>query len=130
MRSLCYLLLEPNAVSLLSKTVISTTKTNKKPGKLTLLSSLPSTNEINENYPNRIAAGFSYQTWIADLGEWPTYEQLEWDIREMKKMGANSLRVDFVWKHIEEAGDNQFQWDRYDHLIRTYRTKRAPFNVF
>ena len=26
-------------------------------------------------------------------------------------MGANSIRVDFVWQHIEEDGDNQFKWD-------------------
>jgi len=59
----------------------------------------------------------AYQTWIADLGEWQTDEQIEYDIREMKKLGVNSVRVDFVWKHIEEKGDNQFTWDRYDHLI-------------
>ena len=43
----------------------------------------------------RYAHGIAYQTWIADLGEWQTNEQIEWDLREMKKIGVNSVRVDF-----------------------------------
>jgi len=63
------------------------------------------------------AKGMAYQTWIADLGEWQTDEQIEYDFREMKKLGINSVRVDFVWKHIEQKGDNQFDFTRYDNLV-------------
>jgi len=64
----------------------------------------------------RFAHGIAYQDWIADLGEWQTDEQIDYDLREIAKIGANSVRIDFVWKHIE-VEDNVFQWDRYDRLV-------------
>ncbi|MBN1270402.1 MAG: putative Ig domain-containing protein, partial [Kiritimatiellae bacterium] len=30
----------------------------------------------------------------------------------------NSIRVDFVWQHIEEDGDNQWKWENYDYLVQ------------
>ena len=62
--------------------------------------------------------GIAYQTWNRPLGVWQTEEQIDYDLDEMVKMGANSIRVDFVWKHAEETGDNQFSWDNYDYLVR------------
>ena len=55
--------------------------------------------------------GIAYQTWNRPLGVWQTKEQIDYDLDEMVKMGANSIRVDFVWQHIEEDGDNQWKWD-------------------
>ena len=61
--------------------------------------------------------GIAYQTWNRPLGVWQTHEQIDYDLDEMVKMGANSIRVDFVWQHIEEDGDNQWKWDNYDYLV-------------
>ncbi len=61
--------------------------------------------------------GIAYQTWNRPLGVWQTHEQIEYDLAEMEKTHVNSIRVDFVWKHIEETGDNQFTWANYDYLL-------------
>ena len=61
--------------------------------------------------------GIAYQTWNRPLGVWQTKEQVDYDLDEMVKMGANSIRVDFVWQHIEEDGDNQWKWSNYDYLV-------------
>ena len=62
--------------------------------------------------------GIAYQTWNRPLGVWQTHEQIDYDLNEMVKMGANSIRVDFVWKHVEEDGDNQWKWENYDYLVK------------
>ena len=62
--------------------------------------------------------GIAYQTWNRPLGVWQTFDQIDYDLDEMVKMGANSIRVDFVWKHVEQNGDNQFEWENYDYLIQ------------
>ena len=62
--------------------------------------------------------GIAYQTWNRPLGVWQTFDQIDYDLDEMKKMGANSIRVDFVWQHIEEDGDNQWKWENYDYLVQ------------
>ena len=61
--------------------------------------------------------GIAYQTWNRPLGVWQTKDQIDYDLDEMKKMGANSIRVDFVWQHIEELGDNVWSWTNYDYLV-------------
>jgi len=65
-----------------------------------------------------IPHGIAYQTWNRPLGVWQTYKQIDYDLDEMKKMGANSIRVDFVWQHMEEAGDNQWSWTNYEYLVQ------------
>ncbi len=62
--------------------------------------------------------GIAYQTWNRPLGVWQTQDQIDYDLDEMVKMGANSIRVDFVWQHIEEVGDQQFKWANYDYLVQ------------
>ncbi len=61
--------------------------------------------------------GIAYQTWNRPLGVWQTQDQIIYDLDQMKKMGANSIRVDFVWQHIEEQGDNVWSWTNYDFLV-------------
>jgi outer membrane protein assembly factor BamB len=61
--------------------------------------------------------GIAYQTWNRPLGVWQTFDQIEYDLSEMEKAHVNSIRVDFVWKHIEENGDNVFNWANYDYLL-------------
>src|ERR1700690_4366755 len=62
--------------------------------------------------------GIAYQTWNRPLGVWQSWDQINYDLDEMVKMGANSIRVDFVWQQIEEAGDNIFDWANYDYLVQ------------
>ncbi|MBN1270540.1 MAG: beta-galactosidase, partial [Kiritimatiellae bacterium] len=69
--------------------------------------------------------GIAYQTWNRPLGVWQTYEQIEYDLDEMVKMGANSVRIDMVWQHIEgdgaasvAEGDNNFDWEKYDFFVQ------------
>jgi len=64
-----------------------------------------------------VPRGIAYQTWNRPLGVWQTHDQLDYDLDEMVKMGADSVRIDMVWQRIEGAGDNQFEWDDYDYLI-------------
>lgn len=70
-----------------------------------------------------VPLGIAYQTWNRPLGVWQSFDQLDYDLDEMVKMGANCIRVDFVWQHIEEKGDNLFSWDNYDYLIRACRQR-------
>ena len=65
-----------------------------------------------------IPHGIAYQTWNRPLGVWQTPAQIDYDLDEMVKMGANSIRVDFVWQYMEGDGDNQFRWDEYDYLVQ------------
>jgi len=62
--------------------------------------------------------GVAYQTWNRPLGVWQTPEQLRYDLDEMVKMNCNAVRVDFVWQHAEEKGDNQWSWENYDLLVQ------------
>jgi hypothetical protein len=70
-----------------------------------------------------IPHGIAYQTWNRPLGVWQTYQQIDYDLDEMKKMGANSIRVDFVWQHIEENGDNQWNWTNYEYLVQAAESR-------
>ncbi|MFA5338626.1 MAG: beta-galactosidase [Candidatus Omnitrophota bacterium] len=65
-----------------------------------------------------IPHGIAYQTWNRPLGMWQTFEQIDYDLDEMVKANVNSIRVDFVWKQIESAGDNQFDWTNYDYFVQ------------
>ena len=38
--------------------------------------------------------GVAYQTWNRPLGVWQTQDQIEYDLDEMVKLGANSVRID------------------------------------
>ena len=62
--------------------------------------------------------GIAYQTWNRPLGVWQSYEQIDYDLDEMVKMGANSVRIDIVWQHAEEEGPGIFSWDNYDYFIQ------------
>jgi hypothetical protein len=69
--------------------------------------------------------GIAYQTWNRPLGVWQTYEQIDYDLDEIVKMGGNSVRIDMVWQHIEgdgatsvAEGDNNFDWEKYDYFVQ------------
>ncbi|MDD2236707.1 MAG: beta-galactosidase, partial [Kiritimatiellae bacterium] len=61
--------------------------------------------------------GIAYQTWNRPLGVWQTHDQIDYDLDEMVKMGANSVRIDMVWKHIEEKGDGDYDWSNTDYFV-------------
>ena len=65
-----------------------------------------------------IPHGIAYQTWNHPLGMNQTFDQIDYDLDEMVKANVNSVRVDFVWKQIEAAGDNQFDWTNYDYFVQ------------
>ncbi|MDD4734814.1 MAG: YCF48-related protein [Kiritimatiellae bacterium] len=69
--------------------------------------------------------GIAYQTWNRPLGVWQTFEQIDYDLDEMVKMGANSVRIDMVWQHIEgdgamsvAEGDNNFSFEKWDYFVQ------------
>jgi GH35 family endo-1,4-beta-xylanase len=63
-----------------------------------------------------IPRGVAYQTWNAGIGQWQTREQIIKDLDGMQNLGANSIRVDFVWGHIE-TGKDVYNWENYDFLL-------------
>ncbi len=71
---------------------------------------------VTSNY--WIPHGFAYQTINSAVFATQTPAQIEYDMLEMKKIHADSLRVDFTWGEIE-TNDNVFDWTRTDHIIST-----------
>ncbi|HIE10584.1 MAG TPA: glycosyl hydrolase family protein, partial [Kiritimatiellae bacterium] len=65
-----------------------------------------------------IPHGFAYQTINSAVFATQSPAQIEYDMLEMRKVHANSLRVDFTWGEIE-TNDNQFDWSRTDHIVQT-----------
>ncbi len=63
--------------------------------------------------------GVAYQTWNRPLGVWQTNAQIDYDMDQFVKLGANSIRVDFVWEEIQLAGQGQFNWTNYDYLLKS-----------
>lgn len=60
--------------------------------------------------------GFGYQTINGNVFANQSKEQLSYDMLEMRKIHADSLRVDFTWGNIETA-DNVFDWTMTDHIV-------------
>lgn len=60
--------------------------------------------------------GFGYQTINGNVFANQSKEQLSYDMLEMRKMHADSLRVDFTWGNIETA-NNVFDWTMTDHIV-------------
>ncbi|MBN1268775.1 MAG: beta-galactosidase, partial [Kiritimatiellae bacterium] len=60
--------------------------------------------------------GFAYQTINGNVFANQTVEQLDYDMLEMRKIHADSLRVDFTWGNIETNND-MFNWTMTDHIV-------------
>jgi hypothetical protein len=65
-----------------------------------------------------VPRGFAYQTINPPVFATQTPEQIDYDFLEMKKMHADSLRVDFTWGYIEPTND-VYSWTATDHIIAT-----------
>lgn len=60
--------------------------------------------------------GVAYQTWNPEVGANQTFEQIEYDLTEFKKLFANSVRCEFVWSQIE-PGDDLYDFEKFDRLV-------------
>ena len=63
-----------------------------------------------------VPRGFAYQTFNPPVGASQSFDQLEYDLREFKKMHANSVRAEFVWNTVETA-PGVFDWSKPDFLV-------------
>lgn len=65
-----------------------------------------------------VPRGIAYQTWNPPVGANQSFEQLDYDLLEFKKMHANSVRCEFVWSQVQ-TGPQEWDWQRSDHLVAT-----------
>src|SRR6185503_8725658 len=63
-----------------------------------------------------IPRGMAYQTFNPPVGADQSFEQLEYDLREFKKIYANSVRCEMVWNEVERS-QGVFDWSRPDFLV-------------
>ncbi|MEW6157104.1 MAG: beta-galactosidase [Verrucomicrobiota bacterium] len=63
-----------------------------------------------------VPRGVAYQTWNPPVGAHQSFEQVEYDLTEFKKIYANSVRCEFVWSQVEVA-DDVYDWSKPDYLI-------------
>lgn len=54
-----------------------------------------------------IPRGIAYQIWNPPVGANQSLDQVEYDLNEIKKLHANSIRAEFVWGEVEPQ-DNVF----------------------
>ena len=60
--------------------------------------------------------GFAYQTINPAVAATQTAAQLDYDFLEMRKMFADSVRVDFTWGILEPTND-VFNWTMTDYIV-------------
>jgi len=63
-----------------------------------------------------IPRGVAYQTWNKPVGANQSLDQIAYDFREFKKLGANSVRAELVWSELEVRPDF-YDWEKADALI-------------
>ena len=65
-----------------------------------------------------IARGIAYQSWNPPVGANQSFAQLDYDLREFKKMYANSVRCEMVWNEVQRGPNNaDFDWRKPDFLV-------------
>ncbi len=74
-----------------------------------------------------VARGMAYQTWNPPVFANQSFEQIEYDLREFKKLHANSVRAEFVWSEIE-VQNNIFDWSKPDFLVQ--KAKELDLKLF
>jgi hypothetical protein len=74
-----------------------------------------------------IPRGIAYQSWNPPVGADQSFEQLDYDLLEFKKMYANSVRCEFVWGEVE-VKENQQDWSKPDHLVA--QAEKLGFKLF
>lgn len=63
-----------------------------------------------------VPRGLAYQIWNPPVGANQSFDQVDYDLLEFKKMYANSVRCEFVWSQIETR-EGQYDWSKPDHLV-------------
>jgi len=74
-----------------------------------------------------VARGVAYQTWNPPVGANQTFEQLEYDLVEFKKLYANSVRVEMVW-NVVETSPGVYDWQKPDYLVA--KAEELGFKLF
>ena len=64
-----------------------------------------------------IPRGVSYQIWNPPVGANQSLDQVDYDLLEIKKLRANSVRAEMTWGQVE-IGPGQYDWTKPDHLIQ------------
>src|SRR6266404_1044262 len=63
-----------------------------------------------------VPRGIAYQCWNPPVGANQSFDQLDYDLLEFKKMYAKSVRCEFVWSQVQ-TGTNTWDWSKPDHLV-------------
>lgn len=63
-----------------------------------------------------ILRGIAYHVWNPPVGADQSFEQLDYDLLEFKKMYASSVRGEFVWGEVQ-TGPDTLDWRKPDHLV-------------
>ncbi len=64
-----------------------------------------------------IPRGVAYQLWNPPVGANQSFEQVDYDLLEFKKLHANSVRAEMTWGQVQ-IGPDQYDWSKPDHLIQ------------
>src|SRR2546421_55697 len=71
--------------------------------------------------------GIAYQTWNPPVGADQSFEQLDYDFIEFKKIYANSVRAEFVWNEVEKS-PGVFDWSKPDYMVA--KAEEMGFKLF
>ncbi|OGV43581.1 MAG: hypothetical protein A2X46_08065 [Lentisphaerae bacterium GWF2_57_35] len=63
-----------------------------------------------------IPHGVAYQSWNPPVYANQTFSQFEYDLREMKRMHVNSLRVELTWSQIE-TNEGCYNFEKADYMM-------------
>src|SRR6266496_4323393 len=74
-----------------------------------------------------IPRGIAYQTWNPPVGADQTFDQLEYDFIEFKKIYANSVRAEFVWNEVEKT-QGVFDLTKPDYMVA--KAEQLGFKLF
>ncbi len=75
----------------------------------------------NQQQDYFIPRGIAYQIWNVPVGANQSLDQVAYDFREFRKLGANSVRAELVWSELEIAPD-VYDWSKADDLVNLAET--------
>ena len=74
-----------------------------------------------------VPRGFAYQVFNPAVYATQSFEQIAYDLTEMKTMRANSLRAEFVWGEVETS-EGVFDFSKTDFLVQ--KAEELGLNLF
>jgi hypothetical protein len=67
-----------------------------------------------------VPRGIAYQSWNPPVGSDQSLEQIEYDLTEIKRIHANSVRCEMVWSVVQpRPGPDGYDWEKPDFLVQT-----------